>query len=230
MPNPSTLAHDTIAGLRVAGSRPAVDRSRLAVYSILGASAGALPLPWIPDVLANRVRGALVHDVAARHGVSLTPEARAVLSEPWSPRVGRGLAAEALSYVGVRLALRVLARFGPVGLVWPLRYGLRTYVLGHLFDRYLDTGRTERAVRIDAQEAQRVRQAVEGAILRAVTVDAPAGDYPTPIDDQRDASTAMVDGVLRLAAGLPDRLARRLEMAFDELLSQALMSKSKTDA
>ena len=37
----------------------------------------ALPLPFIPGTLATRVRGALVHDICARFGLSLTPEARA---------------------------------------------------------------------------------------------------------------------------------------------------------
>src|SRR6202008_3528231 len=46
-----------------------VERSRLGVYAAIGASAGAVPLPWIPDVLVRRVRGALVHDVAVRPGL-----------------------------------------------------------------------------------------------------------------------------------------------------------------
>ena len=103
--------------------------------------------------------------------------------------------------------------------LWPVRNALQTYVLGHLFDRYLEIGRTERAVRVDAGEARRVRQAIDGALARAITVEAPAGSEPTAIDDQRDAITAFVDGMLGLAAGVPSRLVLRLDAAFDDLLA-----------
>jgi hypothetical protein len=221
MSTSAPLAHDPVDDLHVAGPRPVAESSRLAVYAVLGAAAGAVPLPWVPDALASRVRGALVHDVAARHGVSLAPEARAVLADPWTPRGQRGMAVAALSYVGVRLAMRVLARVGPVALAWPLRYGTRTYVLGHLFDRYLDTARTERAVRIDAPEARRVRAAIDGAMLRSFSVNPASPEEPAPIDDQREPTTALIDGFLAVAAGVPDRLKRRLEAAFDELLAKA---------
>ena len=55
------------------------------------------------------------------------------------------------------MALRVLASFGPISVAWPMRNALLTYVLGHLFDRYLELARTERAVRIDVDEARRIR-------------------------------------------------------------------------
>lgn len=221
MSTPSALAHDTVDGLRVVGPRPVAEGGRLAVYSILGAAAGAVPFPWVPDALASRVRGALVHDLAARHGVSLAPEARAVLSHPWGPRAQRGMAAAALSYVSVRLAMHALARVGPVALAWPLRYGVRTYVLGHLFDRYLEIERTERAVRIDADEARRVRAAIDGAMLRSFSVHPSMPEEPAPVDDQREPAMALIDGFLSGAAGVPDRLTRRLEAAFDELISKA---------
>jgi len=200
-------------------SRP-VDRGRLGVYAAIGASLGSVLVPWLPDALARRVRGALVHDVAARHGLSLTPEARDLLSEPSGPDGPRGLLSQALRFLGVRLALRALTSFGPIALVWPLRNGLGMYLLGHLFDRYLELARTERAVRIDVEEARRVRLAVDGAILRALTVVTPSVDEPTIIDDQRDPGAIVVDTVLGLAAGVPGRLMARLEAAFDELITQ----------
>jgi hypothetical protein len=221
MSGSSPLAHDTVDGLHVAGPRRLAESSRLAVYTLFGAAAGAVPLPWVPDVIASRVRGALAHDIAARHGVSLAPEARAVLAEPWSQKGSRGIAVAALSYVGVRLAMRALARIGPVALAGPLRYGTRTYVLGHLFDRYLENARTERAVRIDVLEAQRVRAAIEGAMLRSFSVNSDNHEEPAPVDDQREPTTAFIDGILGVAAGVPDRLTRRLEAAFDDLLSKA---------
>jgi hypothetical protein len=196
-----------------------VERSRLGVYAAIGASATAVPLPWIPDALVRRVRGALVHDLAVRHGLSLTLEARDVLAEPAGADGPRGLLAQVLRFAGTRLALRTLTRLGPIGLVWPLRSAAQTYVLGHLFDRYLDLARTERAVRIDVEEARRVRRAVDGALVRAVTVQTSRTEPPTVIDDQRDATTAVIDAVLSFAAGLPALAVHRLEAAFDELLA-----------
>jgi hypothetical protein len=201
--------------------RAPVDRSRLAVYAALGASVGAMPVPWLPDTLLRRIRGTLVQDVAARHGLSLTREAREALSQPSGPDGPRGLGSRTLTYLGVRLAVRVLGRFGPIALIWPLRQAVRTYILGHLFDRYLEVARTERAVRIDRQEARRIRHAIDGSLVRAVTVQLSPVDEPTPIDDQRDLPTALVDGVIGLAAGVPDRLLRRLDAAFDDLLNKA---------
>src|ERR1700690_1030539 len=216
----STLTRDAAARLQVS-ARPSVARSRLAVSPTPGASPGALPLPWLPDALLRRVRGALVHDCAVRHGLSLTREARAILSEPSGSDGPRGLASQALRYLGVRLAVRALARFGPIAAVWPLRDALRTYALGHLFDRYLDTGRTDRAVRIDADEARHLRRAIDSALARALTIEPLSVEEPAGIDDQRDAATGLVDWLIGLAAGLPDRLLRRLDAAFDDRLGTA---------
>jgi hypothetical protein len=205
----------------VTTSRTPVERSRLGVYAALGASVSSVPLPWLPDSLVRRVRGALVHDVAVRHGVSLTRDARDVLAEPSGPDGPRSLLQQAARFVGGRVAAKTFARLGVFGALWPLRDALRTYVLGHLFDRYLDVARVERAVRIDAAEARRVRQAIDGALARALTVEPPPVSEPAAIDDQRDAMTALVDGLLGLAAGVPGRLVHRLDAAFDDVLAHA---------
>jgi hypothetical protein len=215
----SPLTRDDAESVPTVGLRSPVDRGRLGVYAAVGASVGAVPLPWVPDSLVRRVRGALVHDVAVRHGLSLSRDARDVLSEPAGPDGPRGLVAQTLRFVGVRLAARALTRFGPLRLLWPVRNALQTYVLGHLFDRYLEQGRIERAVRVDAGEARRVRQAIDGALARALTVEAPPAEEPTVIDDQRDPATAFVDALLGLAAGVPGRLVGRLDAAFDDLLA-----------
>jgi hypothetical protein len=220
MSTPSTLTRDDVEALPTVGLRPPVDRSRLSTYAALAASAEAIPVPWLPDSLVRRVRGALVHDVAVRHGVSLTHEAREVLSQASDGKGPPTVVSQALRFLGVRLAIRALARLGPIAMVWPLREALRTYALGHLFDRYLAVGRIERAVRIDEQEARRVRRAVDHALVRAVTVEPAPVDEPRAIDDQRDATTVMVDGLIGLAAGMPNRLMRRLEAAFDRSLTQ----------
>jgi hypothetical protein len=198
-----------------------VDGARLGVYAALGASAAALPLPWVPDAFARRVRGALVHDIAVRHGLSLTPEAREALAEPSGPDGPRGAVSQVLRFLGVKLAARLLTRLGPIAMVWPLQSALRTFVLGRMFHRYLERARSEPAVRVDVAEARRVRRAIDGALAHAMNVPPPPAEEPTVIDDQRDATTVLVDGLLGAAAGVPERLLRRLDAAFDELLAHA---------
>jgi hypothetical protein len=216
----SPLTRDDADARPTIGTRSAGDRTRLGAYAAFAAWAGAIPLPWLPDSLVGRVRGALVHDVAVRHGLSLTPDARELLSRPTDGKGARTLASQAMKFLGVRLVIRALARLGPIAMVWPLREAVRTYALGHLFDRYLELGRTERAVRIDDREARRVRRAIDHALVRAMTVEAPAIDEPAAIDDQRDPTTALVDGLIGLAANVPIRLIRRLDAAFDDLLTR----------
>ena len=221
MSNATPLTRDDPDARPVAFGRSPVGASRLGVYAALGATIGAVPLPWLPDSLVRRVRGALVHDIAVHHGLSLTRDARDVLAEPMGPDGPRSLLSQAARFLGARFAARTLTRFGPLALVWPARAALRTYTLGHLFDRYLELGRVERAVRIDVEEARRVRQAVDGALSRALTVHAASRPDPTTIDDQRDAITALIDGLLGVAAGVPERLVQRLDAAFDDLLAHA---------
>jgi hypothetical protein len=202
-------------------ARSPVEPSRLGVYSALGATVAAVPLPWVPDSLARRVRGALVHDIAVRRGLSLTREARDVLADPAGPDVRRGVVSQAVRYLGMRFATRLLTSVGPVGLFWPAQHAVRTYVLGRMFDRYIERWRTERAVRIDADEARRVRRAIDAALTGAINVQLGPTEEPTPVDDQRDPTTALIDALLGTAAGLPERLLRRVEAAFDDRIAQS---------
>ncbi len=219
MTQPTSLSTEAASDKATVAPRVAqVDSGRVGVYAALGASAGAIPLPWVPDALVRRVRGALVHDIAIRHGVSLTREARDALAEPSGARGGRSLLRQALRFVGTRLAVRSLTAFGPIGLFWPVQSAIQTYVLGRLFERYLSVGRTERAVRIDAEEARRVRDAIDGALTRALGVSLEPLPEPTSTDDERDLVTAVVDAMLSLAAGIPAKLTRRLDAAFDDVI------------
>jgi hypothetical protein len=201
-------------------TRPGGHR-RLGVYALLGASAASVPLPWVPDALLGRVRGSLLHEVATRHGVTLTPEARAVLCDPLGVGARRGMVADTLRLVGAAVFFRTLTRFGPAALVWPMTGALRTYVLGHLFDRYLARARTRPSDRVDFEEARRVRTAIDEAFTRVLTLAARA---PVPRDppsaagvgDLRDPTTAFVDSVIRFGVGIPSAFATRLDAAFDE--------------
>jgi hypothetical protein len=187
---------------------------RLGVFTLLGAAAGSVPLPWVPASLARRVRGALVQDVAFRHGLSLSPEARALLAEPSRSERGSRATREALRY----LALRMLGRVGPVQLLGPVRSALTTFVLGHLFARHLAT-RREESIRIEEKEALELRRIIDRALVRALTAGAPfePDSSDPPPEELRDEVTQAVDGVLIATANVPSWLVRRLDAAFDDL-------------
>ena len=199
--------------------RPQFGGGRLGTYTMLGAASGVVPLPWVPDAIVRRVRGALVHDLTSRHGLSLTPEARTVLIEP----VGTDGAKSYLQQ-GVTFAVtRVLGRFGPLAMLGPVRTALGTFVLGHLLERYIDTARVIRSVRIDVEEARRVRRAIDQALVYALTTEGKGSRENRPIapEDLRDQSTQFVDGVFISIASAPGWLVRRLDAAFDETMSAA---------
>jgi uncharacterized protein (DUF697 family) len=190
---------------------------RLGTYTLLGAACGIVPLPWVPDATVRRVRGALVYDLTSRHGLALTPEARAILTEPNGSEGPSGFLRQGATFA----VARVLGRIGPFGFVPPFRSALGTYVLGHLLERYLDTARTARSVRIDLDEARRVRRAIDQALIYALTTEARASreDGPFAAEDLRNGSEQLVDGVLISFASMPGWLVRRLDAAFDEVLS-----------
>jgi hypothetical protein len=218
---PDVRTDSAPAAVATAQWHPPVARSRLGVYAALGATAGAVPLPWVPDALSRRIRGALVHDIAIRHGLSLTRDARAVFAEPSGPDGPRGVFAQALRFVGAKVAIRAVTTLAPINILWPARSALQTYVLGHLFDRYIEVARIERGARVEVEEARRVRLAIDSALVRAVTVTAEAARKTTVTDDERDTVTALVDSLLGAAAGIPERLLLRIDAAFDDLLLHA---------
>jgi hypothetical protein len=165
----------------------------------------------------RRVRGALVHDLTSRHGLSLTPEARTLLVEPNGTEGPRGFLSTSARFA----VSKVLGRFGPFALIAPVRSALGTYALGHLLQRYIETSRTARSVRIDIEEARRVRRAIDQALIYALTTEARPSreDSPHAPEDLREQSEQVVDGVLISIASMPGWLVRRLEAAFDEVLS-----------
>jgi hypothetical protein len=199
--------------------RPHFGGGRLGTYTALGAATGVVPLPWVPDVIVRRVRGALVHDLVSRHGLSLTAEARSVLIRP-----GGASGPGSFFGQGVTFAVtRVLGRFGPLAMIGPFRTALGTFVLGHLLERYLDTARTVRSARIDVAEARRVRSAIDQALVYALTTEGKTSreNPPLTLDDHRDAPTQVIDGVIITIASAPAWLVRRLEAAFDDTLAQS---------
>jgi hypothetical protein len=197
-------------------SRQPVGPGRVGTYAVLGAAAGSVPLPWLPDVIARRIRGALTQDIAARNGLSITLEARDLLAEPAGTEGPRGLGAQALRFATRRL----LGRFGPLSFVAPIRSGLETFVLGHLFARYLERLRTERAARIDVEEARELRRAIDRALVLLVSpeVHSHVEAAPRPPEELRNTVTQVVDGALMTFASAPEWMLRRIEAAFDEAI------------
>lgn len=201
------------ADLRASGPPP----GKLESFAVLGAFVGTVPLPWVPDVLARRLRGALVQDVASRHGVVLSSDARQMLADPTATKAKRGPLRQAFGF----LSKKLLIRFGPLALLPPLRSALETYVLGYLFDRYLArVDRTDR-MRVDGEEARVVRQAIERAVLRVVSPEGglqwPA--MPLPREESRDEITQALDGLLSATTTIPSWLLERLASAFDEAVA-----------
>ena len=198
---------------------PAPDRvppGQLGTFALLGAAGGSVPLPWLPDAIARRVRGALVQDIAARNGLALSPGARSVLADPSLGRHKRSPVAAAFGYIGKK----VLVRFGPLAVLPPLRAALETYVLGYLFHRYLTRAKRESGGRVELAEARLVRDAIERAVMRVAT---PEGGLqwpvtPTTDDDARDEMTQALDGILSAASTIPSWLLHRLDVAFDDVL------------
>jgi len=199
--------------------QPRIPPGRLGVLSLLGGASGVVPLPFLPSRMQQRVRGAIVHDVAQRHGLVVTPEARQILAEPDSPDPQRARIRSLANYV----AGRILRRLGPVWVLTPALAAIETYALGHLLDRYLDGMRKRSSVRIAASEAHLVRRMIDRSLLRALSPDLPVHNHDAgepAVEDLREDFTRLTDGVLLFTASIPAWLLRRLDAAFDLIASE----------
>lgn len=176
-----------------------------------------MPVPVLPDRVVDRVRGAIAHDSAARHGLSLTTEARAVLAAPGG--LDRAMAIKALEMV----ITTILKRLGPLGAAVFVARGLETFALGHLLDVYFLRHRKERGVRIQADEARHIRSLIDRAILRAFSpnLQPATATLPGPVEDVRDEWTRWSDALLLTAASLPSYVERRLVAAFEQVAQEA---------
>ena len=198
--------------------RSAATPARLSALAILGLAAGSVPLPFLPPRLLTRIRGAVVHDVAGRHGLSLTQEARKELSRASLAVSGGALLTTILFFVK-----RSYRRLGAMGIVPPLSAWLEVYALGLLLDRYFDRVRSSPTVRIDAHEARNVRRAIDRAVRRSFSpnLHVPHAEVEgEATEDLRDMTTRLSDGFLLAAAALPMFLRRRLEAALDAVLAE----------
>lgn len=204
---------------RVLARTPALAPGRLATLALVGGAAGSVPLPLVTWGILRRVKGAVAHDIASRHGLCLTPEARDVLAGPMGSKRPSAL----LSTVAF-FAKRFVGRLGPLGVVPPVSAWLEVYALGLLFDRYVEKVRTGGTVRIDVVEAQRLRDLIDRSVGRAFSLRTrPSVGAPVvePPEDARDPATRLFDGLLLGLAAAPHAAQRRLEAAFDDLVASS---------
>lgn len=189
---------------------------RLVVLSALAMAANAIPIPIVPHYMVARVRGAMAHDTVTRHGLSLTKEARAIFE---SASFGSGVTARK---AGEAVVHQILKRLGPLAALTTVTRGLEVYALGKLLDRYIERVRTSGSVRIDVEEATRVRDAIDRAVLRSISpaLQPSAAMLPRSVEDVRSEVTRVLDAVILTSASLPGYIERRLEAAFDEVVSE----------
>lgn len=187
---------------------------RLAVMTAYAVAATAIPIPFLPDRVIAMVRGALVHDVASRHGLSLTTDARAVLADVNSEARTR------VTRAAEGIFRQVLRRVRPVGILSGASRGVELYALGHLLERYVTSIRTTGAVRLHLEEARLVRSAIDRAIVRALSpsLRPHLSMLPEGHEDLRDEFTRWTDAIVLTTATLPSYIERRLEAAFDEIV------------
>jgi hypothetical protein len=185
---------------------------RLAVLTAFAVGAAWIPVPVIPDRVLQSIRGAVVQDTVARHGLSLAADARAVLAQAdAAPTIARK-AAEAVT-------MELLRRLGPAAAVAAVGRGLEVYALGHLLNRYLTRVRRTTAVRIGLDEARQIRDVIDRAVRRSFspTLRASVTILPSGAEDLRDELTRWTDTFLLAGAAAPEYLERRLDVAFDEI-------------
>jgi len=193
-------------------------RGRLGMLTGMSLLVGFIPLPVLPDRVVRQLRGAVAQEVASRHGLSLTTEARVALAAgPTTDRMRNMLRK------GIELLVRrFLKRFGPLAPLSSVASAFEVYALGHLLERYVADQRTAGTMRIQEAEATRVRKLIDLAVLRTF--------YPSTeprqlllnegVEDLRDEFTRWIDMLLITGATLPSYLERRLESAFDALVDE----------
>lgn len=196
------------------------------VYAAVAGFASAVPVPLLDAVLSELARGAAMRRVAKRHGVVLTPDARAILAGPG--------AVHATSTERGRLLKSALAT-----LLAPLRIAARvedavgTLLAAILLDYYLRRPDRPRGAALTEAEARRVRAAVERAIADSgfdALKTIPLGlwrvvrrGFEAVISadvEARSPLERLVDAILDGLADAPDELVDTLIHNFDEAITK----------
>lgn len=196
------------------------------VYATITGLAGAVPVPMLDSVLSELSRGAAMRRVAKRHGVTLTPDARAVLASPGTVRAtsterGRLLKAALSSLLA---PFRIAAR---------LEDAVGTLFAAVLLDHFLRRSDRPDGATLTEAEARQVRAATELAISGAgfdALKSAPLGLWAIlkdaldalmrPDPEGRSPLERFVDEVLDGLADAPNDLVDTLTLHFDEALAR----------
>lgn len=213
-------AVETTADVRaVSATNPVpIASGRLAILSAMSVAMRAMPIPFLPDRAVLQIRGAIVQDIASRHGFSLTSDARTALADSTGDSPARQIARKAINL----LSRTIAKRLSPLATLSTLGSGVEVYALGQLFGRYLERHRSARSVRIHAEEAREVRRMIDKAIVRALSPTLKPESVPLlpPIEDLRDDFTRTIDTILIVSSSLPSYLERRLNAAFDDVVRE----------
>ncbi|HVY47782.1 MAG TPA: hypothetical protein VHB21_17965, partial [Minicystis sp.] len=150
-------------------------------------------------------------------------DARELLANPGSPDRHK------LVHAAETIARQVLRRFvGPLGTLSFAASGVEVFALGLLLERYLRDVRPRGGVRVHLDEARAVRDAIDKAVVRAVSPALrPALTTMEPaVGDLRDEFTRWVDALLLTSATVPSYVQRRLEAAFDEVAAEVGLGRA----
>ena len=189
---------------------------RLAILTGLSLAATSIPVPFLPDRVVFRIRGAIAQDVASRFGLSLTSDARRILAEPSSESPLRDMLKGTLGFLGKTF------RLSPLAAVLSASGAIEVFALGHLFERYVERHRGTKTLRVHHDEARALRKLIDASIVRAISPSVKPEPVPLlpGVEDLRDEFTRWIDTVLLAGSSFPAYFERRLDAAFDQLVAE----------
>ncbi|UJR80619.1 hypothetical protein [Sandaracinus amylolyticus] len=204
-------------------ARPAT--GGVVVYAAVAGAASVVPVPFVDAILAKLARGSAMRRVAARRGVRLTPEGRAVLARP-------GLSSPLGSAPARLLRSAITRALTPIRIASRIEDATATFLSALLLDHYLATSDRRVGAPLGELEATIVRSAMEQAwadsgleALRTVPVGiaeliARAAKAAFQLDTEgRGPVERFVDALLDGAADAPDDLVQRMRDHFDAAIA-----------
>lgn len=196
------------------------------VYAAVTGLAGAIPIPLLDSMLSELSRGAAMRRVARRHGVTLTPDARAILSGP-------GTVHATSSDRGRLVKMALSSVLAPFRIAARLEDAVGTLFSAVLLDHFLRRPDRPPGATLTQAEARRVRSATETAIgeagfdaiktipLGLLRILRRAFDVTISADPEgRSPIERFVDAVLDGLADAPDDLVDVLTLQFDRALER----------
>ena len=197
----------------------------MAVYAAAAGLASVVPVPILDAFVTRLARGAAMRRVAKRRGVRMTREARTILSAPGATQKSGSLP--------VRLARRAIQTVvPPVGVAARTEEALATFSAAILFDHYLQRPARSSVNPVTAEEAQRIRAAMDAAAVDGAAdaiKSVPSGVWTTLVDTAKAVKgrddegrnvlervvDAFLDGVADAPASVTERLYARCDDAID---------------